>query len=129
MSSSTATTQGIRVTVDAHFSPEHSAPHRQNWYFLYAVRIENLGDLAVQLQSRHWVITDGRGSVEEVRGPGVVGQQPVLLPGTSFEYTSGCPLKTPRGSMVGSYEMTTPTGDTFSVEVGQFDLRAPEAVQ
>jgi len=128
MSTSTATTRGIRVSVDARFSAEHSAPERQHWFFLYSIRIENLSDLTVQLQSRHWFITDGEGHVEEVRGPGVVGEQPVLMPGGSFEYTSGCPLTTPLGSMVGSYEMVTPTGEAFEVEIGQFDLRGPYTV-
>jgi ApaG protein len=128
MSTSTATTRGIRVSVDARFSAEHSAPERQHWFFLYSIRIENLGDLTVQLQSRHWFITDGEGHVEEVRGPGVVGEQPVLMPGGSFEYTSGCPLPTPLGSMVGSYEMVTPTGEAFEVEIAQFDLRGPYTV-
>ena len=128
MSSSTATTRGIRVSVDARFSPEHSNPERQHWFFLYTIRIENAGDLTVQLQSRHWIITDGDGRVEEVRGPGVVGEQPVLLPGESFEYTSGCPLTTPLGSMVGTYQMITPTGEMFDAEIAKFDLRGPYTV-
>jgi len=128
MSSSTATTRGIRVSVDARFSAEHSAPERQHWFFLYTIRIENKGDLTVQLQTRHWIITDGDGRVEEVRGPGVVGEQPVLMPGESFEYTSGCPLTTPLGSMAGTYQMASPTGETFDVEIGKFDLRGPYTV-
>jgi ApaG protein len=128
MSSSTATTRGIRVSVDARFSPEHSNPERQHWFFLYTIRIENAGDLTVQLQSRHWIITDGDGRVEEVRGPGVVGEQPVLMPGEAFEYTSGCPLTTPLGSMVGTYQMIAPTGETFDVEIAKFDLRGPYTV-
>lgn len=128
MSTSTATTRGIRVSVDARFSPEHSAPERQHWFFLYTIRIENTGESTVQLQTRHWTITDGEGRVEDVRGPGVVGEQPVLMPGQSFEYTSGCPLTTPLGSMTGTYQMGAPTGETFDVEIGRFDLRGPYTV-
>jgi ApaG protein len=128
MTASTATTRGIRVSVDARFSAEHSAPERQHWFFLYTIHIENTGDLTVQLQSRHWTITDGEGHVEQVEGPGVVGEQPVLMPGESFEYTSGCPLPTPLGSMAGSYQMVTPTGETFDVEIAKFDLRGPYTV-
>jgi ApaG protein len=125
MSSSVATTRGIRVSVDARFSAEHSAPERQNWFFLYTIRIENTGDLTVQLQSRHWIITDGDGRVEEVRGPGVVGEQPVLMPGQYFSYTSGCPLTTPIGTMVGTYQMVSPNGERFDVKIAPFDLQAP----
>ena len=82
----------------------------------------------MQLQTRHWIITDGDGRVEEVQGPGVVGEQPVLMPGESFEYTSGCPLPTPTGSMVGTYQMITPTGERFDVEIAKFDLRGPYTV-
>ena len=128
MSSSTATTRGIRVSVDARFSPEHSAPERQRWFFLYTIRIENTGDLTVQLQTRHWTITDGDGHVEEVQGPGVVGEQPVLMPGGSFEYTSGCPLATPLGVMEGTYQMLGPSGETFDVEIARFELRGPYTV-
>ena len=128
MSSSTATTRGIRVQVDARYSAEHSAPERQHWFFLYTIRIENVGDVTVQLRNRHWVITDGDGQVQEVRGAGVVGEQPVLHPGDHFEYTSGCPLSTPLGAMVGTYEMITPTGEAFDVEIARFDLRGPYTV-
>ena len=116
MSSSTATTRSIRVSVDARFSAEHSAPERQRWFFLYTIRIENTGDLTVQLQSRHWTITD------------VVGEQPVLMPGGSFEYTSGCPLATPLGAMEGTYQMLGPSGETFDVEIARFELRGPYTV-
>ena len=128
MSSSTATTRGVRVSVDARFSAEHSAPERQHWFFLYTIRIENTGDLTVQLQSRHWIITDGDGHVEEVRGPGVVGEQPVLMPGESFEYTSGCPLTTPHGSMVGSYQMARRRARHSTSKSAKFDLRGPYTV-
>lgn len=128
MSASTTTTRGIRVSVEARFSAEHSAPERQHWFFLYTIHIENTSELTVQLQSRHWTITDGDGHVEEVHGPGVVGEQPVLMPGESFEYTSGCPLTTPLGSMAGSYQMVTPNGESFDVEIARFDLRGPYTV-
>ena len=85
-------------------------------------------DETVQLVSRHWIITDANGREEEVRGPGVVGEQPVLESGRSYEYTSGCPLTTPLGSMVGTYQMAAPTGETFDVEIGKFDLRGPYTV-
>jgi len=128
MSRSTATTRGIRVTVDARFSPEHSSPERAHWFFLYTITIENTSDLTVQLLTRHWIITDGEGRVEEVQGPGVVGEQPVLMPGESFEYTSGCPLTTPLGPMTGTYQMVTPNGEGFDVEIAKFDLRGPYTV-
>ena len=128
MSSSTATTRGIRVSVDARFSAEHSAPERQHWFFLYTIRIENTGDLTVQLQTRHWIITDGDGRVEEVRGPGVVGEQPVLMPGESFEYTSGCPLSTSFGVMEGSYQMVSESGDLFEAKIAPFTLSEPYTV-
>ena len=128
MSSSTATTRGIRVSVDARFSAEHSAPERQHWFFLYTIKIENTGDLTVQLQTRHWVITDGDGRVEEVRGPGVVGEQPTLSPGVIFRYTSGAPLRTPSGIMLGWYQMTSKGGENFDVVIPPFSLDSPYAL-
>ncbi len=128
MTSSVATTRGIRVSVEARFSAEHSSPARQHWFFLYTITIENTSDLTVQLLTRHWIIEDGNGRLEEVRGPGVVGEQPVLMPNESFEYTSGCPLSTPFGSMVGTYQMTTPSGEAFDVAIGKFELRGPYTV-
>ena len=125
MSSSEATTRGVRVRVDAKYSPEHSEPSRQEWFFLYTVRIANDGQETVQLINRHWIITNASGDVEEVRGPGVVGRQPILPPGESFEYTSGCPLGTPFGSMRGSYEMVTDGGDRFQAEIAAFALSEP----
>ena len=107
---STATTEGIKVNVKAVYVPEQSSPRARRYVFAYTVRIANEGELAAQLKSRHWIITDGDGRIEEVRGPGVVGQQPFLNPGDQFEYTSGCVLTTPRGEMRGSYEMHRPTG-------------------
>src|SRR5262245_27191120 len=102
---SEAVTRGIRVTVDAEYAPQHSQPWQHKWVFVYTVRIANEGKTRVQLLSRHWIITDATGKVEEVRGEGVIGQQPVIDPGESFQYTSGCPLETPFGSMKGSYEL------------------------
>jgi ApaG protein len=126
MSSSEATTQGIRVLVESRYSAEHSSPGQ--WFFLYTVRISNGGDETVQLISRHWVIRDGNGVVDEVRGPGVVGDQPVLEPGEAYEYTSGCPLPTPFGSMLGSYQMVTADGAQFDAEIAEFVLREPGTI-
>src|SRR6266446_10794907 len=101
MSSSEATTRNIRVHVAAIYDPGRSSPQKNQWFFLYTVQITNEGTDTVQLLSRHWTITDAMGKVEEVRGPGVVGNQPILGPSQSFKYTSGCPLTTPFGSMHG----------------------------
>jgi ApaG protein len=126
VSSSEATTNGIRVQVESRYSPEHSRPGQ--WFFLYTVTISNEASETVQLISRHWVIRDGNGRVEEVRGPGVVGDQPVLEPGDSYEYTSGCPLPTPFGSMLGSYQMVTAGGSHFDAEIAEFVVREPGAI-
>ena len=123
---SEAVTRGVRVAVSARYSPEHSDQTRRKWFFLYTIRITNEGSRTVQLLNRHWVITDANGEIEEVRGPGVVGQQPVLKRGESFEYTSGCPLDTPFGSMQGTYEMQVEGGETFQAEVAGFALRERE---
>jgi len=128
MPSSEALTRGVRVRVDARYSPDHSHPASSRWFFLYTITISNEGDETVQLISRHWIITDATGHVEEVRGPGVVGQQPVLEPGHAFEYTSGCPLTSPYGSMKGTYQMVTATGDPFDAEIAQFSLQGPYVV-
>ena len=119
---SEAETRGVRVEVQSTFVPERSAPEEGRWFFAYQVRIANRGDETVQLVTRHWVITDGTGRVEEVRGPGVVGEQPVLAPGQAFEYTSFCPLRTPFGSMEGSYQMITPSGEEFDAAIAPFSL-------
>ena len=103
-------------------------PQRNQWFFLYTIRIANEGAESCQLVSRHWVIRNATGRVEEVRGPGVVGQQPVLEPGESFEYTSGCPLDTPFGSMQGTYQMVTSGGTRFDAEIARFELREPGAI-
>ncbi len=116
------------MTVDARFAPEHSAPARRHWFFLYTITIANESDVTVQLVSRHWIITDEDGHVEEVRGPGVVGEQPVLMPGERFEYTSGCPLTTPSGEMHGTYQMVTPSGERFEAVIAPFQLRGPYTV-
>lgn len=128
MSRSETTTDGIRVKVDARYAAEHSQPG-ERWFFLYTVTVANEGDEPVQLVSRRWIITDGTGEVQEVRGLGVVGEQPLLEPGSSFEYTSGCPLPTPFGSMVGSYQMVTDAGRRFDVAIAPFELREPMAIQ
>jgi len=120
---STAITQGIRVTVKSRFLPEQS---KAGCYaFAYTVRIENLGTVTAQLKSRHWVITDGNGKRDEVRGDGVVGNQPVLRPGENFEYTSGAILQTPHGSMQGTYRMVAEDGRSFDAEIAAFPLTQP----
>lgn len=126
--SSEAVTQGIRIHVDPQYDPTRSNPSESLWFYLYTVTISNEGAETVQLKSRHWVITDERNRVEEVRGPGVVGEQPVLSPGESFRYTSGCPLKTSTGFMHGSYRMVTEGGDEFDAEIAPFTLSEPLAV-
>jgi len=128
MSRSEAVTDGVRVQVEARYSPEHSQPQSNQWFFLYTIRISNEGDQTCQLVSRHWIIHNAAGEMDEVRGPGVVGEQPVLEPGDSFEYTSGCPLDTPFGSMEGTYQMVTENGGFFDVAIARFDLREPGAI-
>ena len=125
---SEATTRNIRVTVRAQYDPSRSSPQQNEWFFLYTVNIVNEGEDTVTLVSRHWVITDGMGKVEEVRGPGVVGNQPVLAPGKSFEYTSGCPLATPFGSMQGTYQMINQRHEEFDIEIAPFTLTEPYSV-
>src|SRR6266481_7525955 len=115
---SEAVTNNVRVEVESQYAPEHSQPFQNEWFFHYTVRISNEGDETVQLLTRHWVITDATGHTEEVRGDGVVGELPVLRPGESFQYTSGCPLKTSTGIMHGTYQMIlTEGGDHFDVEI------------
>jgi len=125
---SDTTTRGVRVEVHPFYVPERSSPRDGQYFFAYRVRITNAGEHAVQLVSRHWVITDGDGQVEHVRGPGVVGEQPVLASGESFEYTSFCPLPTPIGSMHGTYRMVTADGAGFDAEIGLFSLAVPAAL-
>ena len=126
-SRSEALTDGVRVEVEARYSSDHSEPG-ERWFFLYTIRITNEGGETCQLLSRHWLITDATGQVKEVQGPGVVGEQPVLEPGQAFEYTSGCPLETPFGSMEGRYQMVTGDGDTFEAVIARFELREPRAI-
>ena len=121
-----AVTRGISVSVTPRFLPEESSPDDGRYFFAYAVEIINLGRERVQLRSRYWRIVDGRGQVQEVRGAGVVGKQPVLDPGESFSYTSGCPLGTPDGTMQGTYTMVTASGETFEAEIPAFSLDAPQ---
>jgi ApaG protein len=124
-----AVTNQVRVEVLSQHSPENSRPSRGEWVFQYTVRITNQGTETVQLVSRHWIITDGAEHTEEVKGPGVVGQQPVLTPGESFQYSSWCPLKTPTGAMRGAYQMLRGDGTMFEIEIAPFALRAKYTVQ
>lgn len=123
-----ATTHGVQVTVTPRFSPERSDPDRNQYFWAYTIEIVNLGAETVQLRTRHWIITDALGRVQEVRGAGVVGEQPVLPPGGHFEYTSGVPLPTSTGIMEGSYNFTTPSGEAFDAEVPAFSLDLPGVV-
>jgi ApaG protein len=125
---SDATTQGIRVEVKSAYIPDQSAPAQRRYVFAYTVRVSNLGSARIQLVSRHWIITDGVGQVEEVRGPGVVGKQPTLGPGEAFEYTSGCVLKTSAGEMRGTYQMVTEEGGTFDANIAPFRLSLPHTL-
>ena len=121
-------TQDLTVTVVPEFLNEHSRPDEGHYVWAYQVRIENDGVETVQLRSRHWRITDANGLVQEVRGAGVVGEQPVLEPGETFEYTSGTPLNAPSGIMVGSYGMQTDDGDMIEVDIPAFSLDSPHQV-
>ena len=119
------TTHSIKVTVKPVYLEDRSSPADGHYVWAYHVKIENQGGETVQLRRRHWRITDGLGRVKEVRGPGVVGEQPVLQPGGSYEYTSGTPLNTPSGIMVGSYEMETHDGRTIAIAIPAFSLDSP----
>lgn len=119
------TTRAISISVRPFFLEEQSAPDRNHFVWAYRVNIQNKGQETVQLLNRHWRITDKLGRQQEVKGPGVVGEQPVLKPGESYDYTSGCPLETPSGIMVGAYEMTTPDGHHFLVDIPAFSLDSP----
>jgi ApaG protein len=125
---SEATTQGIRISVQSQYISEQSAPRARRYVFAYTVSIVNEGEAPAQLRTRHWIITDGAGKVEEVRGPGVIGQQPTLKPGERFEYTSGCVLETPRGEMRGTYQMHRPDGVTFDAAIAPFALALPHSL-
>ena len=128
MFTSEATTRGIRVAVVSEYAPGRSRPQEQQWFFLYTITITNESAEPVQLLSRHWVITNAGGQVEEVRGPGVVGEQPTLAPGESFTYTSGCPLTTAFGTMEGTYQMVARSGEQFDVKIAPFTLSEPYTV-
>lgn len=125
---SVAISEGIRVKVRPAYLPERSSPAGRVYAFSYTVHIENIGDRPAQLLRRKWIITDGTGRVEEVEGPGVVGRQPHLGPGQSFEYTSWVPLPTPIGTMKGSFFMVRPDGTAFEAEVAEFVLAEPRAM-
>ncbi len=120
-----ATTRGIRIRVEPRYLEEQSSPEDGHYVWSYAVEIINDGAETVQLKTRTWRITDALGRTEEVRGPGVVGQTPVIPPGGTFSYTSGCPLKTPQGIMVGSYQMADEAGSMFDVAIPAFSLDSP----
>ncbi len=121
---SEAVTHGVSVEVLSQYSVENSRPQHGEWYFQYTVRITNKSAETVQLLSRHWIITDAADDVREVKGPGVVGEQPVLGPGESFKYSSWCPLKTPVGTMRGTYQMVRTNGEKFDIEIAPFALKA-----
>jgi len=120
-----AVTRSIEVKVTPRFMPDRSSPEASQFFWAYTIRITNRGTETVQLKTRHWRITDANGRVQEVRGAGVVGETPVLEPGKSFEYTSGVPLPTPSGFMVGSYGMVAASGERFDIDIPAFSLDGP----
>ena len=120
-----ATTRRIHVRVAVSYLAEQSAPAAGRWFWSYHIRIENDGERPIQLLSRHWIIVDGRGVEHEVRGEGVVGELPLIPPGKSYDYVSGCPLDTPGGSMRGSYRMVDEDGSTFDIDIPHFPLLSP----
>ena len=121
----TATTDGITIRVASNFLEEQSQPQSGRWFWSYHIRMENHSDEAVQLLTRHWKITDGRGNFSHVDGDGVVGEQPVLEPGGAHDYVSGCPLPTPSGNMEGHFRFIRADGGTFLAEIPRFELIAP----
>jgi ApaG protein len=121
---SEAITNNVRVEVESQYRSDQSQPFQDRWVFQYTVRITNEGHETVQLLTRHWIITDSSDHTEEVKGPGVVGEQPILAPGESFEYSSWSPLKTATGVMRGTYQMVSESGDHFDVEIAPFALKA-----
>lgn len=121
----TAVTHDIQVTVLPEFVSERSQPDENRYFWSYTVEIANMGQITTQLTARHWRITDGWGKTHEVSGPGVVGEQPILKPGETFRYTSGCPLTTPGGIMVGSYRMVNEDGVAYDVAIPAFSLDSP----
>lgn len=120
-----ATTDGVTVRVSVSYLSDQSEPARGRWFWAYHIRIENATAAPVQLLTRRWIITDGRGARHSVEGEGVVGDQPVIAPGGSYDYVSGCPLATPSGAMQGSYRMIGAGGETFDVAIPRFALIAP----
>ena len=118
-------THKISVTVEPRYMPDRSEPSSNQYFWAYTIEIENRGPKPVQLKRRHWIITDGRGLKQEVKGAGVVGEEPIINPGESFSYTSGCPLDTPSGFMVGTYTMISEDGDAFTVDIPAFSLDMP----
>lgn len=118
----------IAIEVATQYMPEQSDPDEDRYFFAYTIKVANIGSVAAQLVSRHWVITDAEGQVEEVRGLGVVGHQPMLQPGEAFEYTSGCPLPTPVGTMKGSYQMVAEDGTRFEAVISEFVLAMPRTL-
>jgi ApaG protein len=125
---SDCTTRGIRIEVRSEFLAERSSPREEQYLFQYHVRISNVGTETAQLVSREWIITNADGEVERVKGPGVVGEKPVLQPGAAFDYTSFCPLKTPVGTMQGSYQMVTDDGTRFDATISAFTLAVPRSL-
>ena len=125
---SDTTTRGIRVQVESFYDEDRSAPQENYYFFAYRVTISNVGGEPAQLVSRDWIITDATGYQQQVQGPGVVGEQPLLDPGESFEYTSFCPLSTPVGSMHGTYRMVLPSGESFDAVIAPFSLAVPHSV-
>jgi ApaG protein len=121
-----AETRGLIVRVSVSFLPEQSEPASGRWFWAYHIRLENDGDQEVQLLTRRWIITDGRGARHSVEGEGVVGDQPVIAPGQSYDYVSGCPLDTPTGAMEGSYRMIGADGEIFEARIPRFQLIGPE---
>jgi ApaG protein len=124
-----AVTRGVRVAVTPEFLDDKSDPDENRWVWAYTIEIANLSNTTVQLRSRYWRIIDALGRCQEVRGEGVVGEEPVIPPGHAFEYTSGCPLGTSSGLMVGEYEMETASGERFAVEIPAFSLDIPGQMQ
>ena len=125
---SDTTTRGIRIQVTSTYLADRSSPKDSQYLFAYHVKISNVGTETAQLVSREWIITSAEGDVERVKGPGVVGEKPVLQPGAAFEYTSYCPLKTNVGSMQGSYQMVTAGGERFDAQIAPFTLAVPNAL-
>ncbi|MEW6767127.1 MAG: Co2+/Mg2+ efflux protein ApaG [Pseudomonadota bacterium] len=120
-----AVTRGIEVTVEPNFQPDRSSAEHGRYFWTYTIVIRNSGNETVQLKTRHWIITDGTGRNQEVRGEGVVGEQPILAPGERFEYTSGVPLPTASGFMTGRYQMVTNKGEPFEIDIPTFSLDSP----